>query len=54
MQGVNEIDFKVAPVKYKNDDLPCKYCPYKDICFRDPNDIVEINPDNIEIDKEDE
>lgn len=54
MQGVNEIDFKVAPVKYKNEDLPCKYCPYKDICFRDPNDIVEINPDNIEIDEEDE
>ena len=35
-------DFKINPVKFKESDHSCKYCPYQDICFRKEKDYQTI------------
>ena len=36
-------DFRINPKSLDNGELPCRYCTYRDICFRDEKDIVNIN-----------
>lgn len=34
--------FDINPKKIKDEIVGCKYCPYKDICFMDNKDIIEL------------
>ena len=45
--------FDISPIKDKTVD-GCKYCTYRDICFRRNNDINYITPQNDENDEEEE
>ncbi len=42
----NEIlqgDFAINPKKLKNNDISCKNCPFKDVCFRDEKDFIMLD-----------
>ena len=41
--NITEGDFEINPKRIKDDDLSCKNCPYKDICFRKETDYQELN-----------
>lgn len=51
-QKIRENKFDIKPVYYKN-DLPCKYCSYRDICFLKQAQIDYQSPEE-EISEEDE
>lgn len=41
-KSANEIlegDFKINPKVYDKENISCKFCTFKDICFRNPKDI---------------
>ena len=35
-------DFSINPKNYGKENISCGFCPYKDICYYTPNDIVEL------------
>ena len=35
-------DFEIKPKRLKNENISCKYCQFKDICFVKENDIQDI------------
>lgn len=35
-------DFEIKPKRIKNENLSCKYCPFKDLCFVKENDIQDL------------
>ena len=39
--------FPIAPKKIAKENLGCKYCKFKDICFHNAKDIVELEPIDI-------
>jgi len=41
--AIKNNDFRINPKSIDNGELPCRYCTYRDICFRDDEDIVSIN-----------
>ncbi|MGN1342021.1 MAG: PD-(D/E)XK nuclease family protein [Bacilli bacterium] len=43
IDNILEADFTINPKVIDGDNVSCKYCEYKDICFRRENDIVYIN-----------
>lgn len=36
-------NFNIEPKQYKNKNITCEYCPYKDICFYKEEDIKELD-----------
>ena len=40
---IKENSFEIAPKILKGDNISCKYCPYKDICFTDPSDNIYLD-----------
>ena len=36
-------DFEINPKVINNENISCKYCEYRDICYMKNNDIVYIN-----------
>lgn len=35
IERINDFDFEIMPTKTKeNDDPPCKYCPYRPLCYK--------------------
>jgi len=43
IDSILEADFKINPKVIDGDNVSCKFCDYKDICFRKENDIEYIN-----------
>ncbi len=41
--SIKNNDFRINPKSLDNGELPCRYCTYRDICFRDEKDVVQIN-----------
>ncbi len=41
--AIKNNDFRINPKSLDNGELPCRYCTYRDICFRDEGDIVYIS-----------
>ncbi len=41
-------DFRINPKSINNKELPCRYCSYRDVCFRDEKDIVNIHTEENE------
>jgi ATP-dependent helicase/DNAse subunit B len=39
---INEAKFDINPKRIDNDLLGCKYCEFRDICFRKEEDIVDL------------
>lgn len=39
---LEESDFKINPKKLRKENISCKFCPYKSICFMDEEDILEL------------
>lgn len=45
--NIEEANFDINPKQEENDKeiSTCKYCKYKDICFRKPQDVIKIKKD---------
>ncbi|MCX5775107.1 MAG: PD-(D/E)XK nuclease family protein [Firmicutes bacterium] len=39
---IRKNDFKINPKKIDNLDTPCKYCSFRDVCFRTDDDIISL------------
>ncbi len=39
---ITNAEFNIAPKVKGNENLGCQYCKYRDICFRTPDDYVEL------------
>ena len=39
--------FDINPKKINDEIVGCKYCPYKDICFMDNNDVITLEPKDL-------
>lgn len=46
IQNIKEGKFDINPKIKGIDNISCKYCPYKSICFMTDKDLVEIIPDD--------
>ena len=42
INNISDCDFSINPKSYKNTNISCKYCKYKDLCFMSEEDIVYI------------
>lgn len=42
MNSIKESDFAINPKKIGNDLVGCEYCPFKDLCFMNNDNIVEL------------
>ena len=42
INNITDCDFSINPKSYKNTNISCKYCKYKDLCFMSEEDIVYI------------
>jgi len=51
---IRQNDFRINPKKIDNQDTPCKYCSFRDVCFRSDEDIISLRSkeasDNGELD----
>ena len=45
IKGISICDFKINPKKTEKEMLGCKFCDFRDICFKEANDEVLINND---------
>ncbi len=43
IDNILEADFSINPKVIDGENISCKFCEYRDICFRRENDIVYIN-----------
>ena len=43
IDNILEADFSINPKVIDGENVSCKFCEYRDICFRRENDIVYIN-----------
>lgn len=41
--GILKGDFEINPKRLKKENISCKYCSFRDVCFHDEKDIVEIH-----------
>ena len=41
--NIRKGDFDIAPIRFNNEMLPCKYCECNDICFKKYDDIRQID-----------
>ncbi len=41
-------DFRINPKSINNKELPCRYCNFRDVCFRDEKDVVMIQTEENE------
>lgn len=48
IDNILEADFSINPKVIDGENVSCKFCEYRDICFRRENDIVYINKSNEE------
>lgn len=39
---INNTNFDINPKKLRNENISCRFCPYKSICFMTEKDIVEL------------
>ena len=42
IQGIINAQFSINPKRIKDDNLGCKYCDYRDICYRKEKDIIDL------------
>lgn len=42
IKDIEDRNFDIDPKKLRNDNVSCKYCPYKSICFMKNDDIKEL------------
>ena len=42
IKSVEESDFKINPKRLKQDNISCKYCNYKDLCFYEEEDLTTL------------
>ena len=42
IDNILSCDFNINPKRYKNVNISCKFCKYKDICYMSNEDIVDI------------
>ena len=40
-------NFIINPKEINEENVACKYCPYKDICFMDNKDVITLEPKNL-------
>lgn len=51
--GIINAEFDINPKRYEDELIGCKYCNFKDICYRKEEDIKDIEiPDNLDFLKE--
>ena len=41
--NIRKGDFDIAPIRFNNEMLPCKYCECNDICFKKYDDVRQID-----------
>ena len=48
IDNIKKANFDINPKRIDNEDVGCKYCKYKDICFKKEEDIVDLENKKIE------
>lgn len=48
IDNILNAEFSINPKRLNNDLIGCKYCKYKDLCFRKEEDIVDLDYQKIE------
>ena len=43
INAIEEGDFKINPKRINNELIGCKYCKYKDLCFKKEEDIINLD-----------
>ena len=46
ISDINNVNFTINPKIIKNKETTCKFCSYKDICYRNYNDYIDIRKVN--------
>ena len=41
--NILDANFKINPKQIDNNNIGCKYCPYKDVCFKKEDDLVVLD-----------
>lgn len=44
IHSIKETDFQINPKKIGEDFIGCEYCSYKDICYMNNNNIINLKP----------
>ncbi len=42
IKNILNANFQIAPKRISNENISCKYCPFKDICYAEEKDIVDL------------
>ena len=51
INNIDQSNFEIAPKIIKDKNISCEFCPYQDICFKDPTDYIYLtNKEEVEID----
>ncbi|HIS38761.1 MAG TPA: PD-(D/E)XK nuclease family protein [Candidatus Onthousia faecavium] len=51
INSIDQSNFEIAPKIIKDKNISCEFCPYQDICFKDPTDYIYLtNKEEVEID----
>lgn len=48
VENIKNANFAINPKRIDNDNVGCKYCKFKDVCFRKEEDIVDLEYKKIE------
>ena len=48
IEGIKNAEFAINPKRIDNENVGCKYCKFKDVCFRKEEDIVDLEYKKIE------
>ncbi len=48
VKAIRDCDFSINPKRINNEIISCKYCSYKDICYKKEEDIVDITYSKID------
>ena len=46
IEALNNCEFDINPKKIKNKNIGCEYCSFKDICYVNNSNIVELESED--------
>lgn len=52
IEALNNCEFDINPKKIKNKNIGCEYCSFKDICYVNNSNIVELESEDEDDDTE--
>ena len=54
IDNIDSCNFNINPKNINNNNISCKFCKYRDLCYMTQKDIEEITVQEVETDEMDE